>query len=425
VTADGAQVTNYWNKYHQVLVTNYRDFVLVGRDEATGRPVKRETFRLAPGERAFWNAAAHPAKLVASHGERFIEYLKRVMLHAVPLTDPKDVAWFLASYARDAKGRLAAARPAALDPLRTALEQALGLTFTGEQGDHFFRSTLVQTLFYGVFSAWVLWHRTHPSPGDRFDREKTAKYLRLPILHKLFREVSDPIQLEEWRLEEVLDWTNDVLNRVDRAVFFDRFRDAAAVQYFYEPFLEAFDPELRKQLGVWYTPPEIVRYMVARVDAVLREDLDRPDGLADEEVFVLDPCCGTGAYLVEVLRAVADRLKERGEDALLGAHLKKAATERLFGFEILPAPFVVAHLQLGLFLQGAGAPLDEAKKERAAVFLTNALTGWEPPKAAEATPAVRRAGRGARPGRGRQAEEADPRRDRQPALQRLRRRLRR
>jgi hypothetical protein len=380
VTADGAQVTTYWTKYRQVLVTNYRDFVLVAQDEATGKPVKRETFRLAPSERAFWTAAAHPAKLVASHGERFVEYLKRVMLHAAPLTDPKDVAWFLASYARDAKARLAAAKPAALDPLRTALEQALGLTFTGQEGDHFFRSTLVQTLFYGVFSAWVLWHRTHPSPGDRFDREKTTKYLHLPVLRKLFREVSDPSQLEEWRLEEVLDWTADVLNRVDRAAFFDRFRDAEAVQYFYEPFLEAFDPQLRKQLGVWYTPPEIVRYMVARVDAVLREDLGRPDGLADEEVFVLDPCCGTGAYLVEVLRAVADRLKDRGEDALLGAHLKKAATERLFGFEILPAPFVVAHLQLGLFLQGAGAPLDEAKKERAAVFLTNALTGWEPPK---------------------------------------------
>ncbi|HEX5272968.1 MAG TPA: type ISP restriction/modification enzyme [Gemmataceae bacterium] len=380
VTADGAQVTAYWNKYRQVLVTNYRDFVLVAADEATGKPVKRETFRLAPTEKAFWGAAAHPAALVERHGERFVEYLRRVMLHAAPLTDPKDVAWFLASYARDARARLAAARAEALAPLREALGQALGLTFTGPEGEHFFRSTLVQTLFYGVFSAWVLWHRTHHGAGQRFDREKSSKYLHLPVLRKLFREVSDPGQLEEWRLEEVLDWTADVLNRVDRPTFFGKFRDAEAVQYFYEPFLEAFDPELRKQLGVWYTPPEVVRYMAARVDTVLREDLGRPDGLADDDVFVLDPCCGTGAYLVEVLRRIADRLKERGEDALLGARLKKAATERLFGFEILPAPFVVAHLQMGLFLQAAGVPLDEAKKERAAVFLTNALTGWEPPK---------------------------------------------
>ena len=78
------------------------------------------------------------------------------------------------------------------------------------------------------------------------------------------------------------------------------------MQYFYEPFLQAFDPELRKELGVWYTPPEIVEYMVARVDTVLREELDVPDGLADPRVYVLDPCCGTGAYLVEVLEKIAD-----------------------------------------------------------------------------------------------------------------------
>ena len=84
------------------------------------------------------------------------------------------------------------------------------------------------------------------------------------------------------------------------------------MQYFYEPFLEAFDPELRKQLGVWYTPPEIVKYMVARVDQVLKSDFGRPDGLADPDVYVLDPCCGTGAYLVEVLNTIAATLAEQG-----------------------------------------------------------------------------------------------------------------
>ena len=302
------------------------------------------------------------------------------MLHPAPLTDPKDVAWFLASYARDAKARMAAADPGTLDAVRKPLEEALALKFEGESGEQFFRSVLVQTLFYGAFSAWVLWHRSHPKPGEHFDWQKSGKYLHVPILRRLFHAVSEPGNLEAWKLEEVLDWTAAVLNRVDGAVFFGKFKDAEAVQYFYEPFLEAFDPDLRKQLGVWYTPPEIVQYMVARVDSVLREELGRPDGLADENVFILDPCCGTGAFLVEVLRTIAARLKDAGEEATLGALLKKVATERLFGFEILPAPFVVAHLQLGPFLQGEGVPLNEAKKERASVYLTNALIGWEPPK---------------------------------------------
>jgi predicted helicase len=93
---------------------------------------------------------------------------------------------------------------------------------------------------------------------------------------------------------------------------------------------------------------------------------------------VLDPCCGTGAYLVEVLSHINRTLRESGEDALVAQDLKRAASERVFGFEILPAPFVVAHLQLGLLLQNLGVPLADETGERAGVYLTNALTGWEP-----------------------------------------------
>ena len=148
--------------------------------------------------------------------------------------------------------------------------------------------------------------------------------------------------------------------------------------YFYEPFLEAFDPALRKQLGVWYTPAEVVRYMVARVDRALKDDLGIADGLAAENVYVLDPCCGTGAYLAEVLRRIAANLQGRGLGALTGAQVKQAAVQRVFGFEIMPAPFVVAHLQVGLTMQALDAPLADDETERAGVFLTNALTGWEP-----------------------------------------------
>ena len=179
-------------------------------------------------------------------------------------------------------------------------------------------------------------------------------------------------------LVEVLDWTGAALDRVDREAFFTRFNEGEAVPYFYEPFLEAFDPALRKQLGVWYTPAEVVRYMVARVDRALKEDLGIADGLAAENVYVLDPCCGTGAFLAETLRRIAANLENRGFGALTGARVKQAATRRVFGFEIMPAPFVVAHLQVGLTMQSLDAALSEDGTERAGVFLTNALTGWEP-----------------------------------------------
>jgi hypothetical protein len=371
--AQSEQVAKYLKRYGQVLITNYRDFLLVSKDGG-----ELEAYHLAETEAAFWQAAANPNEALAIHGERFVEYLKRVLLSNAPLEAPADVAWFLASYARDAKARVDAAGQVALDSIRKALEEALGIQFTGEKGEHFFRSTLVQTLFYGIFSAWVLWHKQSKKSKGQFDWRLASHYLRVPILRKLFHEVSEPGQLERLDLTEVLNWTAAALNRVSRAEFFSRFEEEHAVQYFYEPFLEAFDPDLRKQLGVWYTPSEIVQYMVARVDTVLREELKLADGLADPNVYVLDPCCGTGAYLVEVLKQIDRTLKERGEDALAAEELKRAAINRVFGFEILPAPFVVAHLQMGLLLQGMGAPM--GANERAGVYLTNALTGWEPPK---------------------------------------------
>jgi hypothetical protein len=332
LTADGEQVSRYWGKYRQVLVTNYRDFVFVGQD-ATGKPVKLETYRLAENEADFWNATAHPKKTAATHEVTFKEFAQRAMLHAAPLAAPEDLAWFLASYARDALHRISLHDLPALATVRKALEEALGLTFEGEKGEHFFRSTLVQTLFYGVFSAWVLWAKQNPpSSKERFDWTLTSRLLRVPVLRKLFHEVADPGQLENLNLAEILDWTSGVLNRVDRASFFAKFQESHAVQYFYEPFLQAFDPELRKDLGVWYTPPEIVEYMVARVDTVLREELSLADGLADKNVYVLDPCCDTGSYLVEVLKKIHETLKQRGEDALLASDLKDAAQNRVFGF---------------------------------------------------------------------------------------------
>ncbi len=376
VTSSGEQVTRYWGEYGLVLVTNYRDFVLVGRD-SQGRAERLETYRLADTESDFWGMVAHPKRADKQQGERLTEYLKRVLLHAAPITSPEDVAWFLASYARDSRARIEGAELPSLNTVRQALEDALGLKFEGEKGEHFFRSTLIQTLFYGVFSAWVLWSKDL-SPNDnssRFDWRIAAWSLRIPMIRVLFEQIATP-QLGSLGLVEPLDWASAVLNRVDRPRFFSTFDQGYAVQYFYEPFLEQLDPELRKTLGVWYTPPEIVKYMVARVDTVLRQELDIPDGLADPRVVVLDPCCGTGTYLIEAIRLIARTIKEKHGDALAPQEIKKAAMERIYGFEILPAPFIVAHLQMDLLLQQLQAPFLQEKSERASIYLTNALTGW-------------------------------------------------
>ncbi len=386
LTAGSGQVSRYWGRYRLVLVTNLRDFVLVGAD-GMGGPANLETLHLAQHADDFWRKVEKPRVFAREVGAGLGEYLARALSHRTALAEPKDLAWLLASYARDGLARVEAAGSVpSLRAVRSAMEEALGIRFEGERGDRFFRSTMIQTLFYGVFSAWVLWSRDEQKKNgplfegqysqQRFRWREAAWHLRAPVLRALFRQLSDPAGLRSLDLIEVLDWTSAALDRVDRAAFFSRFNEGEAVPYFYEPFLEAFDPVLRKQLGVWYTPTEVVRYMVARVDKALKDDLGISEGLAAENVYVLDPCCGTGAYLAEVLRRIATNLKGQGRGALAGAEIRRAATERVFGFEIMPAPFVVAHLQVGLTMQDLGAPLAEDGSERAGVFLTNALTGW-------------------------------------------------
>ena len=299
------QVDSYWQTHKMVLVTNLREFALVGQD-AAGAKATLERYPLADSVTAFDDLLQHTTRAANRHGVSLAEYLLRVMSHRSTISEPRDLARLLASYARDALQRVeqAAEEEDSLATIREAIEQALDMSFESEDGGRFFRSTLVQTLFYGVFAAWVLWARAG-KPG-RFRWKDTVDELRAPVLRMLFHQITDPGRLERLGLDEVLDWTEAALDRVDREAFLTSFSEGEAVQYFYEPFLEAFDPELRKQLGVWYTPREIVRYMVARVDRALRDDLGIAKGLADERVYVLDPCCGTGAFLVGTLRRIAE-----------------------------------------------------------------------------------------------------------------------
>ena len=116
--------------------------------------MRYEFYRLAASEKEFWQLASKPEQAVKEHGERLLDFLERCLRRPVPLTDPKDVAWFLASYARDARNRAEHSQAhRQVETVRKALEQSLGLKVLDEKGEHFFQSKLVQTLFYGLFSA--------------------------------------------------------------------------------------------------------------------------------------------------------------------------------------------------------------------------------------------------------------------------------
>ena len=389
-TAGDDQVGRYLARSNVLLLTNVRAFGLV-----TVKPGWGGTGAVPPSHRRLeqvvelWPSCEEleaGAPVESAAFEPLGDLLETALTRYATITQPESLARILAWHARQAKADLPAKFGEAVRDLLDDFGRALGVTFEGQEGEEFFRSSLIQTAYYGLFAGCVLWRRSGAQGTFRW--EDLSTYLKIPFLGQLFHEFRHPARIRELRLAHHLDLATEVLGRVDPVAFFTRFRAptleqeagskgaaaSAAILYFYEPFLEAFDPELRKELGVWYTPGEIVSYQVRKVDQLLREELGCERGFADERVVVLDPCCGTGAYLLEVLRCMARQLREEGEEALLGAKLRDAFSRRIIGFEILTAPFVISQLQLYLVLSELGVAPDEG--HRPAVFLTNALTGW-------------------------------------------------
>jgi len=202
--ATTGQVLGYLETYRQVLVTTLREFLLLGLDEL-GKPAVLERYVIAPSESEFWALVNHPRRAEQEQGERLLEFLRRVLLSGAALASPQDLAWFLASYAREARFLAEAADLPALVSVRRSLEDALGVKFEGEKGEHFFRSTLVQTLFYGLFASWVIWSREHdPGDGAVFDWQKAAWTLRVPVVRALFEQIATPRSLSDNQLDQAL-----------------------------------------------------------------------------------------------------------------------------------------------------------------------------------------------------------------------------
>ena len=384
------QIGRYLAKTRVVLLSNVRAFGLL-----TVTPDYEGTGPVPPGQRRLENVVElWPSKAAIMQGvaispetiHELAELVETAATRHAPIAEPESLARILASQARRAKAELPDKFTDAIQGLLDDFGKALGITFVGDEGEEFFRSSLVQTAFYGLFAGWALWHQTGEQKPFRW--EDLSDYLKIPFLGELFFEFQHPRRIRELNLRKHLDIATETLHRVHPGLFFQRFQlpgvmpkeggakaTATAIMYFYEPFLEAFDPNLRKELGVWYTPPEIVQYQVRKVDQILRQELGCARGFADERVVVLDPCCGTGAYLIEVLRCLAQQLESEGVGADFAERLLDAAHRRVIGFEILTAPFVIAQLQLYLILAELGAA--PATADRPAIFLTNALTGWD------------------------------------------------
>ena len=263
-----------------------------------------------------------------------------------------------------------------------------------------FADMFAQTLAYGLFAARVN-HNAGP-----FRRQDAAHRIppTNPFLQQLFSVVTGPA-LDDEPFVCFVDDLTQLLGNADIEAILSAFGKREARQdpilHFYEPFLAAYDPMLREQRGVYYTPEPVVSYIVRSVDWLLRQRFNCPTGLADyamteyeyvddqgnttqnrsHRVLVLDPACGTGTFLYSVVDSIREFYRASGNAGMWDGYVKEHLLKRLFGFELLMAPYAMSHLKLGMQLAAQDMPEESRSDwayefdsyERLGVYLTNSL----------------------------------------------------
>lgn len=226
-----------------------------------------------------------------------------------------------------------------------------------------------ETITYGLFLAKI-------SCPNGFDRRTASSYIpqSVSIIKKIFTNISGnslPSSVA-WVVDETIDILNisdikKILLEIDARGKTDR----DPFTFFYEGFLSTYDPERRKHLGVYYTPRPVVSFIVNSIHLTLKRDFHRLNGLADDDVTLLDPAVGTGTFLWLVYTLTLVELKNKGLGGLINEKIRNHILKNYYGLEILITPYIIAHLKLALALKKWSYEIKD--NERIQVYLANTL----------------------------------------------------
>ena len=258
-----------------------------------------------------------------------------------------------------------------------------------------FADLYAQTIAYGLFAA-----RLHDKTPNDFTRQEAAELIPKtnPFLRQIFQ------QLAGFDVNDSIAWIVDDLVNVFASVNVEKLRKNFSKEqqrrdpmiHFYEEFLSEYDPESKKKFGVYYTPQSVVEFIVRAVDDILKKDFNLPEGLADKSkvnvpirkiedgkdvetvtieprhrVQILDPATGTGTFLAEVV----SRIKEKQQAGIWPKYVDEHLIPRIHGFELMMAPYTIAHLKLDMLISWWGdQKLEKEHDERVQIYLTNSLS---------------------------------------------------
>ena len=237
-----------------------------------------------------------------------------------------------------------------------------------------FSDMYAQTLVYGLFVA-----RYYDESPETFSRQEARDLVPAsnPFLQHFFDHISGPNF--DKRLSYIVDELCVVFQHADTKKLIEEYMgDTDPVIHFYEDFLKEYDPALRKKMGAYYTPLPVVKFIIRSVDQILQKDFNLANGLADtsklangkHRVQILDPAVGTGTFISATIRTIYERLKKQGQEGRWPSYVHNDLLPRLHGFELMMAPYTIAHLKLSLAFKQTGF---WKFHRRLGIYLTNSL----------------------------------------------------
>jgi len=354
---DTDQIERYCEAYPNLILTDYLEFRRYVKGELRGKPVRAGKA----------NAKKFEISFSPSGEEQVNQFFEEFLLEEVEsVSSPAELASRLASLTRQVKKLVKQELEVEEDSVRLhklmiAFKKVLLADLDAEK----FSDMFAQTLAYGFFAA-----RVHFDGKGEFSRRTASSILPKtnPFLRRVFSEFANESLPDT--LIGAVDEIVDLLRKTDIKAVLQHFGEQGRedpVVHFYESFLGAYDPKLKKAMGVFYTPDPVVSYMVRSLDEILINKFGRKKGLADDKTLILDPALGTGSYLHKVVEHIHSKVQGGSWDSYVNENL----LHRIFGFEILMAPYAVAHLNLGIQLQKTGYKFE--KDQRLGVYLTNTL----------------------------------------------------
>ena len=231
-----------------------------------------------------------------------------------------------------------------------------------------FADLYAQAIVYGLFAA-----RTRSD--HNFTRR--SAFDRIPQTIGILRDIFRYISLEEMspQMESIIDDISEVLAVTDVKQILHRFyhegKGSDPVVHFYETFLSEYDSEERERRGVYYTPESVVSYIVRSLNLLLKEKFGKVDGLADDDVTLLDPAAGTMTFVAQACQIAVEGFTEKYGSGDKHGFIKDHILENFYAFELMMAPYAVGHLKMSFFLEELGYELQ--KDERFKFYLTNTL----------------------------------------------------